>query len=86
MDQYTLNDVTAANALEKTAGLDTLIVSFHRSNDTPWKASNFNKEELKIIKKLAAKKTVVLDVFVKPYALGALESQGHRCATFELSK
>ena len=53
--------------------MDTLIVSFHRSNDTPWKAFNFNKEELNIIKKLAAKKTVVLDVFVKPYALGALE-------------
>ena len=70
---HALNDVTAANALEKTAGLDTLIVSFHRSNDTPWKASNLNKEELNIIKKLAAKKTVVLDVFVKPYALGALE-------------
>ena len=68
-----LSGVTEANALEKTAELDTLIISFHRSNETPWKASNFNREELNIIKKLAAKKTVLLDVFVKPYALKALE-------------
>ena len=69
---HTINDVTVANALEKTVGLDTLLVSFHRSNDTPWKASNFNKEELNIIKKLASNKTLILDVFVKPYALSAL--------------
>jgi CubicO group peptidase (beta-lactamase class C family) len=69
---HTINDVTVANALEKTVGLDTLLVSFHRSNDTPWKASNFNKEELNVIKKLASNKTLILDVFVKPYALSAL--------------
>ena len=68
-----LSGVTEANAFEKTVELDTLIISFHRSNETPWKASNFNREELNIIKKLAAKKTVLLDVFVKPYALKALE-------------
>ena len=70
---HTLNDVTSANATEKTVGLDTLIVSFHRSNDTPWKASNFNTDELNVIKKLAAKKTLILDVFVKPYALSTLD-------------
>ncbi|MCH1417240.1 MAG: serine hydrolase, partial [Flavobacteriaceae bacterium] len=70
---HTLNDVTVANALEKTVGLDTLIVSFHRSNETPWKASNLNTEALNVIKKLAAKKTLILDVFVKPYALSTLD-------------
>jgi CubicO group peptidase (beta-lactamase class C family) len=44
-------------------------VSFHRSNATPWKASSFKKEELQLLAKLAKNKTVILDVFVKPYAL-----------------
>ncbi len=70
---YTLKDVTVENALEKTVGLDTIIVSFHRSNDSPWKASNFKTDELNVIKKLATKKTLILNVFVKPYALSVLD-------------
>ena len=65
--------ITAANALDKTQEVDTLNVSFHRTNETPWKASNFDKETLDIIRKLAANKTLILDVFVKPYALEPLE-------------
>ena len=68
-----IKDLTAQNAIEKTKALDTLIVSFHRSNDTPWKASSFNKEEVQIIAALAKTKTLILDVFVKPYALKSLE-------------
>ena len=68
-----LKGVTVSNALEKTTSIDTLIVSFHRSNDTPWKASDFSKEELKLISELAQHKTLILDVFVKPYALAPLE-------------
>lgn len=69
----TLSGITAANALEKTQSIDTLIISFHRSNENPWSAANLNSEELKIINKLAANKTVILDMFVKPYALASLE-------------
>lgn len=70
----TLSGVTLANVLEKTQSIDTLIVSFHRSNENPWKAANLNNEELNIIKKIAANKTVILDLFVKPYALKAIEN------------
>ena len=69
-----INNITSINVLEKTINLDTLIVSFHRSNATPWKASGFSSEEIKIISKLAKNKTLILDLFVKPYALSALES------------
>ncbi len=69
-----IHEVTALNAIEKTKAHDTLLVSFHRSNATPWKASNFNKEELQIIKSLAKNKTLILDLFVKPYALMPLEN------------
>lgn len=69
-----LTALTAANALEETKDLDTIIVSFHRSNATPWKASNFSKEDLELLKKLAPHKKLILTVFVKPYALSALES------------
>ena len=68
-----LTGLNADNALEKSKGLDTLIVSFHRSNATPWKAADFNNEELRLIRKLASSKTLILNVFVKPYALQAIE-------------
>lgn len=69
----TLTEITPSNALEKTRNLDTLIISFHRSNENPWKASNLNREEVSIISALAKTKTVILDLFVKPYALNGIE-------------
>ena len=73
-DVKSLEMITATNVLEKTKNLDTLVVSFHRSNKTPWKAADFKTNELEILKKLALHKVVILSVFVKPYALSALDS------------
>tara|TARA_A100001011_G_scaffold366904_1_gene419850 strand:- start:13077 stop:15977 length:2901 start_codon:yes stop_codon:yes gene_type:complete len=70
----TINDVTPLNVEEKTKNIDTLVISFHRSNKTPWKASDFSKQELNVISKLAKNKILIIDVFVKPYALSALDS------------
>ena len=64
---------SASNILNQTSSLDTIIVSFHRSNKTPWMASNFSKKEIDIISILGKHKTLILDLFVKPYALGGLE-------------
>ena len=69
-----VNNVKSTNVIKKTANLDTIIISFHRSNGSPWKSSNFSNEELKIISKVAENKTLILDVFVKPYAISALKS------------
>ncbi|WP_136481226.1 glycoside hydrolase family 3 N-terminal domain-containing protein [Cognatitamlana onchidii] len=51
-----------------------VIVGFHRSNDNPWKSYEFNEEEIEWLERISKKHTIVLDVFVKPYALSALKS------------
>ncbi|MDC3276035.1 serine hydrolase [Flavobacteriaceae bacterium] len=70
----TLYGVTQSNALEKARNIDTLIISFHRSNDSPWKAGSFNNNEIKIINKLALTKTIILDLFVNPYSLKSVKN------------
>jgi beta-N-acetylhexosaminidase len=69
-----IKEVTVTNVLEKTKAYDTLVISFHRSNANPWKASDFNSRQLNIISKTANEKTVILDIFVKPYALKPISS------------
>lgn len=46
-----------------------IIIGFHRSNDNPWKSFKFSEEEKLWITELARVKTVVLDLFVRPYAM-----------------
>lgn len=55
--------------LKKLDAYNTVIVGLHRSNDNPWKSSNFTNEELVWLYEIARNHNVVLDVFVKPYAL-----------------
>lgn len=53
---------------------NTVIVGFHRSNDSPWKSYEFSDEELNWLDEISKKHTIILDAFVKPYALSALKS------------
>ncbi len=46
-----------------------VIVGFHRSNDNPWKSYAFTAKERLILETIAAQKEVVLDLFVRPYAM-----------------
>ncbi|MDB4715615.1 serine hydrolase [Flavobacteriaceae bacterium] len=59
--------------LEQLEPYKEVIISFHRSNASPWKASNFSKKELELIDLLAKQHTVILTVFVKPYALSSIK-------------
>lgn len=59
--------------LEQLEPYQEVIISFHRSNASPWKASNFSKKELELIALLAKQHTVILNVFVKPYALSSIK-------------
>lgn len=59
--------------LEQLEPYKEVIISFHRSNASPWKASNFSKKELELIALLAKQHTVILNVFVKPYALSSIK-------------
>lgn len=60
--------------LAKAEGLSTIVVGFHRSNASPWKASDFSNSELRLLNELAQKHKVILAPFVKPYALSKLSN------------
>ena len=53
---------------------EKIIIGFHRSNDNPWKPSSFSKKEIKLISELVKSHTIILDVFVKPYALSKINT------------
>ena len=53
---------------------ERIIIGFHRSNNNPWKASSFSKKEIQLISELAKSHTIILDVFVKPYALSKINT------------
>ena len=60
--------------LKAAEGLHTIVVGFHRSNASPWKASDFSKRELRLLDLLSEKHKLVLVPFVKPYALSKFSS------------
>ncbi|WP_242086930.1 glycoside hydrolase family 3 N-terminal domain-containing protein [Aestuariivivens sediminis] len=53
----------------KLQAYNTVIIGFHRSNENPWKPYKFSEEELDWITQISKSHTVILDIFVKPYAL-----------------
>ncbi|GAA4807522.1 glycoside hydrolase family 3 N-terminal domain-containing protein [Litoribaculum gwangyangense] len=53
---------------------NTVIIGLHHSNDSPWKDYKFTNDEIDWIENIAKTHTVVLDIFVKPYALIDLKS------------
>lgn len=59
---------------DKLKPYNTVIIGFHRSNDTPWKDYKFTEQELVWLYELSREKEVILDIFVKPYALLDLTS------------
>ncbi|WP_372755174.1 glycoside hydrolase family 3 N-terminal domain-containing protein [Mariniflexile sp.] len=56
---------------------NTVIVGLHRSNQNPWKSHQFTNEERAWLNDIAISHKVVLDVFVKPYALSDLDTIEH---------
>ncbi|XMO86358.1 glycoside hydrolase family 3 N-terminal domain-containing protein [Algibacter sp. AS12] len=60
--------------MNKLKPYNTVIVGFHRSNDNPWKSYKFSSKELIWLNEMAQSHTVILDAFVKPYALSSLNT------------
>jgi len=58
-----------SNLILKLQNYNTVIVGFHRSNESPWKSYKFSKDELIWIEEIAKTNRVILSTFVKPYAL-----------------
>ncbi|MFD0988521.1 glycoside hydrolase family 3 N-terminal domain-containing protein [Mariniflexile jejuense] len=65
---------TLDNLLTRLQDYNTIIVGLHRSNQNPWKAHQFSESELNWLSEIAKTHNVILDVFVKPYALSDLAS------------
>ena len=78
LKKYTkVHEVKADNFGSLTSKLqayNTVVIGFHRSNKDPWKGHKFKEKELKWLNKISRSHRVILDVFVKPYALSELES------------
>ncbi|WP_452233034.1 glycoside hydrolase family 3 N-terminal domain-containing protein [Lacinutrix sp. MEBiC02595] len=73
LQKYTQVHEVKADNLEELLGklksYNTVIIGLHRSNDNPWKSYKFTKEELTWLSEISRNNTVILDIFVKPYAL-----------------
>ncbi len=63
-----------ASLITKLQNYNTVIIGFHRSNDSPWKSYKFSNKDLTWIQEIARTNRVVLNAFVKPYALLDLKS------------
>ena len=63
-----------SSTLEDADRLETIVVGFHRSNDSPWKAADFTAKEISLLKALTQNHKVILVSFVKPYALSKLDN------------
>ncbi len=78
LKKYTkVHHITANNLdelIKKLQVYNTVIVGLHRSNDSPWKDYQFTNKEIVWLQEIARTHTVVLDAFVKPYALSELKS------------
>lgn len=57
------------DVLNKLRAYNTVIIGFHRSNESPWKSYKMSPNQLDWINAIAKKHRVILDLFVKPYAL-----------------
>jgi beta-glucosidase-like glycosyl hydrolase/CubicO group peptidase (beta-lactamase class C family) len=57
------------DVLNLLKNFNTVIIGHHRSNDSPWKAHKFTNKELVWLNEISRNHKVVLDIFVKPYAL-----------------
>jgi len=55
--------------LQKLKNYNTVIVGLHKSNANPWKSYKFTTKELVWLNEIARTNTIILDIFVRPYAL-----------------
>ncbi|RAJ16184.1 glycoside hydrolase family 3 N-terminal domain-containing protein [Olleya aquimaris] len=73
LKKYTKVHEISASTLDqlitKLQAYNTVIIGFHKSNDSPWKDYKFSNQELVWLQEIARNNNVILNVFAKPYAL-----------------
>ena len=71
-DYVNIKTVTPSSIDETLAALKDfkkVIISYHRSNRSPFLSADFSKDDIKLIQAIARKHELVLDIFVNPYSL-----------------
>lgn len=63
-----------SSLMDKLKSYNTVIIGFHRPNSSPWAKYKFSKKELVWLHKIAQSHNVILNAFVKPYALADLKT------------
>ncbi|UMY65054.1 MULTISPECIES: glycoside hydrolase family 3 N-terminal domain-containing protein [unclassified Flavobacterium] len=66
VEEVSHTDIDTLN--QKLKSFSRVIVGYHKS-DKPWKKHDFSETELQRLRAIARENHVILDVFVKPYAL-----------------
>ncbi|MFH4965239.1 glycoside hydrolase family 3 N-terminal domain-containing protein [Gaetbulibacter sp. M235] len=78
LKKYTKVHEVKADKLDELLTLlkpyNTVIIGFHRSNQSPWKGYEFSDQELVWLYEIARTHTIILDIFVKPYVLSDLKT------------
>ncbi|MGB7392882.1 MAG: glycoside hydrolase family 3 N-terminal domain-containing protein [Pricia sp.] len=75
MNQYAkvtqVNGKDIGTLKKKLEDYNLVIVGFHKSNESPWKAYQFSEKELDWLRDIASERSsnMILSVFAKPYAL-----------------
>jgi len=73
LKKYTEVDIVSDKNLdglsEKLKSYNTIVIGYHKSNETPWKSFKMTPEELTWLEQIAKNHVVILDVFASPYAL-----------------
>ncbi len=64
-----ISDKNIEGLLQKLKTYNTVIIGFHKSNETPWKSYKMTVKEVTWLKEISKNHQVILDVFASPYAL-----------------
>ena len=65
----TVTPSTIAETLTALKDFKKVIISYHRSNRSPFLSADFSKDYIKLIQAIARKHELILNVFVNPYSL-----------------
>lgn len=73
LKEYTQVDIVSdenlKGLLQKLMTYNTIIIGFHKSNETPWKSYKMTVKEINWLKEICNNHQVILDIFASPYAL-----------------
>ncbi len=64
-----ISDKNLNGLLQKLKSYNTVIIGYHKSNETPWERFKMSEDELIWLQEISRNHSVILDVFASPYTL-----------------